>query len=133
MAKHIADAMFDLLSLYPVMLTYTEFIEAAVKNPQLCLTMHKVMLLQGKEHGTNAHKDAIEELLEITKDWFEWQKSGRLVGVDLLVEEFRNGTFEDEDRILEEMADIRAARSGVEKERCMLVGRILTLTLTLSI
>jgi len=116
-AKHIADAMFELLALHPVMLTYTEFIEAAVADPQLCLTMHKVMLLQGKEQGTPQHKEAIDDLLETTKDWCDRSKAGRLVGVEKkIIDEFKAVPLEEERHLLKKMSEIRNRRTGDEKE-----------------
>ena len=47
-AKHISDAIFDLLSLEKTMLTYTEFIEGACRQGDLCTVFYKMMLLQAR-------------------------------------------------------------------------------------
>jgi len=118
LARPIADAIFDQLSMDASHeLTYTEFIQKVESNPQLCFVMHKAMLLQGKEHGTPMHENAIIEFRQLTKDWYDRQMCGRLVGVDMLVAEFLTANHEGEEALLKRMFRVMDCCSEDDKER----------------
>ena len=62
------------------------------------------------------HENAILEFRQLTKDWFDKQKAGRLVGIDILVDKFKEADHEGEDEILREMCKVVQGRNDQEKE-----------------
>lgn len=94
--KHIADAIFDLLTLEKTLLTYVEFIEGACSQPELCTVFYKMMLLQGKQKGSKAFNTGLKSLIELTKPWADAQASGRMVGLDRIVTEFQEADYKQE-------------------------------------
>lgn len=109
-AKHISDAVFDLLSLDKTMLTYTEFCDGASAEPELCTVFYKMMLLQGKQKGSKTFNQGVASMLELTEDWYNAQRSGRLVGFDKLVDQFHEADFAAEKELFQKAREVRNNR-----------------------